>query len=93
MPGSIQHRFSHLNELLSHINLDEAIDLAIAADVLLMDSMKKYCKLIIEAKVTDLTVWTVLDKLLKFNLHDVAEACVPVCFLNITTCVDLNKKN
>jgi hypothetical protein len=58
--------------------LDEAIDLAIAADVLLMDSLKKYCKHIIESKVTETTLWTVLDKLLKFNLHDVAEACMPV---------------
>lgn len=72
------HRFAHLNELVSPINLEEIVDLAIAADVLLMDPLKNYCKFYIEAKVQEATVWDTLDKLLAYNLHDVAQACSPV---------------
>jgi hypothetical protein len=58
--------------------MEEAINIAVAADVMLMDSLKRYCKYILKKSVTEATIWHVLDKLLQFNLQDVAEACVPV---------------
>jgi len=68
-------RFIHLTEFITPVSCEDAVNLVIAADQLLVDSLRQYCKLIIKEKVTEENVWTVLDKLLSFNLTDVAEAC------------------
>jgi hypothetical protein len=52
--------------------------MAIAADKFLIDSLKIYCKARIQEMVDERNAWDVLERLVSFNVMDVAQACYPV---------------
>jgi hypothetical protein len=82
-------RFVHLTELITPVSCEEAVNLAIAADQFIIDSLREYSISLIREKINPSNIWTSLDTLLAHNLEDVAEACswvisyvhtLPICF-------------
>lgn len=76
--GNIKYSFfrhAHVGQVVSECNCIEATELAIAADHLLIDSLKPECFELISLQVTRNTVWTVLDTFFKFGLTDMASSC------------------
>jgi hypothetical protein len=69
------NRFAHVGLVDSDFDCIEAAELAIAADHLLIDSLRSKCIELIRSTVTVDKVWTVMDMLLKYGLTDVAVSC------------------
>jgi hypothetical protein len=62
------------------VTCEEAADLYIAADYLLIEPLKKLCCSIMSNKSCPMNVWPVLNKLLASNFTVAAESCVKVSF-------------
>ena len=64
---------------------DDAVQLAIAADHLRMDSMKSVCIKLISSTVTEENIWSFLEQLLVVKLFDMAIGCYQVSKIKYDT--------
>lgn len=87
-------RFVHLTELITPVSCEDAVSLAIAADQLLIDSLRQYSISLIQEKINPSNIWPSLDRILAFNLDDVAFACSSVYYsLDVNNFQELHQKN
>ncbi|XP_065347021.1 uncharacterized protein LOC135944164 [Cloeon dipterum] len=80
--------FLHLTEFNSNVDCMDVVELAIAADHLLIETLKSHCKALIESKVTVENIWPVLNRVLEFGMEDVAQACNQVLCDDTRACVE-----
>ncbi|XP_059486859.1 uncharacterized protein LOC132203243 [Neocloeon triangulifer] len=80
--------FLHLTELVSQVECTDAVEVAIAADHFLIEPLKLHCFELISARVSVDNVWSVLNRVLEFNLTDVASACNEVLIHNTKECLE-----
>jgi len=68
-------RYIHLGLLLTPVSCEDVGNLVVAADHFLIHSLKVYCIDLLKKNIAVESVWSVLNKVLKVNLLDVAESC------------------
>ena len=87
-------RFAHLGVVREPlVRDDDAVELAIAADHFLIDSMKDVCISAVRSMVTEGNIWSFLERLSDVKLFDVAAACYLVVTNSSGLKSLLNKKH
>jgi hypothetical protein len=70
------NRFAHLGVVRGPLGKDDdAVELAIAADHLLIDSMKDVCIDAVRSMVTEENIWSCMERLSVVKLFDPAVGC------------------
>jgi hypothetical protein len=69
----------HLNKIVSQVKAPgDAIDLAVAANMLEVNFLDKECAILIEPFVNVSNVWIILESLISRGLETTAQACIDV---------------